>query len=260
MMAWVSGWCGNLAEAATRRAWYFEQLAAPPLATPQESYRHQASVGALNYSDALASQAELVADLRAVELRVRAGQRFFFQNSVAGTEMASELAAEARHLAVEIARYRANPQGVYGRIGLGLIPFFPQGTTYWQISLSSGVLPSVAVPWDLSISLNAFLSFNRTHDYIVAELGASRRFAVGSGALAAGGFIRWNQSLRPATLGENIMVSLGPKLWAQLGRWGILSAQMPLRVWIDHALVDGQVGFLTDFSSPAAGLEWALFL
>ncbi|MBY0371478.1 hypothetical protein K2X33_12375 [bacterium] len=254
LVCWASG-----SEASVRRIWYFEQFATPPEPTPTEDYRHQIGLGTYNYADAFATQVQAVADLRVVELRVRAAQRDFLGVGASGVEMQTGLSGEFRNLGAEIARYHATPGGIYGRLGLGLLPFYPQGTIYWQFSLSTGVLPTATVPWDFRAAVSLFLSFDRSHDYLIGSLNSSRVFAVGNGHLVVGGFLSWNQAVRPELLGENIMLSLGPRVGFRMPAWGQWTLSMPLRVWIDHALVDTQVGFLTDFSTPAFSADWTVF-
>jgi len=263
-MAWLFlmllAWSASPARADSRRAWFFEQLGVPPAPTYSEDHRHQVGLATASYADALTSQLAAVADLRLVELRVRVGQRMFLQLGPAGVTLGQNLAGDSRHFGLEIARYRANPSGLYGRIAFGVVPFQPQGTAFWQMGFSSGVLPTAAMPWDLRLSVNVFLSFDRSVDYLIGSIQTSRRYLAGTAELSVGGFVGWNQSVRATTVGEHIMLSLGPKVAIKGPGWGQFSLGMPLRIWIDHALTAGQFGFLTDFSTPALSAEWTLFL
>ncbi len=243
-----------------RRTWYFEQLAQVPEPSAIEQTRHQFGAVGLTYGDAIAAKGYALVDLKLFEVGVAGASRFFGQLGPEGIALASTLAPEYRNVALEIARYRVNPNGIHGRLSLAVLPFFPNGVSYWKFGLSTGLLPTADVPYEFRLNLAFLLSFNKSNDFSVVTAETWRNFYLGGQrVLQVGGFFTWGQAVRVAdatVVHEYILFSLGPSLVfkSSLGR---ISAGVPIRVWIDKT---GSGSFLSDFATPAFTLGWQTFL
>jgi hypothetical protein len=247
------------AEPPIRRTWFHEQLAAPPEPSAFEQPRHQVGVAGVNYGDAVSTKVWALADLKFFEVQVMGGNRFFGQTSADGTALASALAPEYRNVGIEIGRYRINPHGVHGRISVAVMPFYPDGVSYWKFGLSTGMLATPDVPYEFRLSLAFLLSFNHSNDFGVVTAETWRNWYLGGKrVLQIGGFFTFGQAVRVAdatVVHEYMLLSLGPSVVfkSSLGR---LSAGIPLRVWVDKT---GSGSFLSDFATPALSVGWQTF-
>lgn len=218
--------------------------------------RHQLAAHTVSYGETFGGRVSALVDLKYLEASVLAGQRFFFGASPDVTTLQAALATETQNLGFELARFRANARGGFGRLSLGLIPFYPGGTSYWKMGFATGLLRSNEIPWNFQLAVSVFLSFNRELDYMVLNADTYRSFTLGGPhLLQIGGFFTWGQMIRGPSLGEHILFSLGPEL-SYRNSLGKLSVTVPIRIWLDRAVVDGKNGYLSDFATPAFSVGW----
>ncbi len=241
------------AAADIRRAWYFEQLSRPLAPSPTGVSRHQMGFGTVTYPNALSVGAAAAADFGVVEVAASASERLFFDSTPEGAQLRAGLDGERRNVGFEIARYRVNSRGVYGRLSLGVTYFLPVPLSYWKIALSTGVLLSPESPWEFKLSLNLWFSFNRSNDFLLLSTETFRAFNLDKTLrLDVGGFFTFSQALRATTSVENVLLSLGPLVGLKTS-FGKLTVSVPLRIWLDR---DTAGGFLSDVAPPALRAEW----
>ncbi len=246
-------WVPKASADTLRRNWYFEQLAQPPEPTHQSIARHHVSAQLVSYPDALSLRFSGLIDLDFVEVLGSFSQRLFLSSGPTGLALQNGLAGEVKNFTFEVARFRANAQGAYGRLGIGLVPFLPQSTTYGKFTLSTGRLPSAEVPWELRLAGTLFLSFNKSNDFTIVSAEVLRHFTLGTqSTIRLGGFATWGQAIRTTVRGENTLLSLGPNI-AYKSILGLITFALPLRIWLD---INPSGGFLSDFSTPAFSLGW----
>jgi hypothetical protein len=210
----------------------------------------------VSYPEAFSARFGATLDLGAVEVTAHFSQRVFLSATSSGTDLRDALSNEHRNWGMELARYRANPQGGYGRLALGVLPFSPHDTLYWKISLSTGLLPSPEVPWELRLNSAIFISNNRRYDFAIISGEVGRHFVLNAGQkIQVGGSCTWGQVLRSVVPGENTLLSLSPvvALHSQSGKWAL---SMPVRIWLDY---NPAGGFLSDFATPAFTFSWQRF-
>lgn len=240
-----------------RRNWYFEQLAQSPEPSANGKRRHQLSFHTVSYPDAFSVKIAATVDLSLFEIVTSVSQRLFLSTTTAGASLREGLASEHRNLGVEIARFRSNPRGAYGRLAIGALPFLPNAPTYWKFSLSTGRLATAEIPWELRLGGTLFLSNNKTNDFSIVTGSVARHFDLGGKReLRVGGFATWGQAIKTTVQGESTLLSLGPSL-AFDSSGGLLSFSVPVRVWLD---INPNGGFLSDFSTPAFSFGWQIFL
>lgn len=260
MKKFVAGSLGALwllapleAQADIRRAWYFEQLSRPLASSPMGASRHQIGFGTVTYPSALSVGGVAAADLGLVEVVASASERLFLDNTPEGAQLRAGLEGEKRHIGFEIARYRVNSRGVYGRLSLGVALFSPVPLSYWKIALSTGVLLSPTSPWEFKLALNLWFSFNRSNDFLILSSETFRGFELNKALrLDIGGFFTFSQALRASSSVESVLLSVGPLVGLQTGI-GRLIVSAPLRIWLDR---NAGGGFLSDVAPPAVRAEW----
>lgn len=212
------------------------------------------------YPDAASTRAVALVDLDFIDVSVIASQRLFFSSTPEGVSLKAGLANEMRAVGAEIGRYRVSASGLHGRISAAILSFSPNAPSSWKLTLATGALPSAELPWDIRLAFSLFLSFDHSNDFSVLRAETSRHFAVGSGNLEVGGFLSWGQALRSApTEGESQQIALGPVVGYDT-RMGRFSLSIPLRIWIDRALVGSTLGYLSDFGNPSIAAGWQLTL
>lgn len=243
-----------------RRLWYLEHLATPYEAQPTGKGRHQVALDTVLYPDAASVRAAALVDLDFIDVGVIASQRLFFGSTPEGIALKSVLSNEARAIGAEIGRYRVNSSGLHGRISAAILSFSPSAPSFWKLTLATGALPTAQLAWDIRLSFSLFLSFDHRNDFTMLRAETSRHYAVGAGFLDVGGFLSWGQAMRPVpSEGESMQISLGPT-FAYTTKLGKLSLSVPLRVWLDRALVGTALGYLSDFGNPSIALGWQLTL
>jgi hypothetical protein len=238
---------------SVRRVWYFEQLSRPLAPSASGLTRHQVGLGTVTYSDALSIGGTATVDLGPFEISASGSERLFFETNPEGVQLRAALEGERRSVGAEIARYRVNGRGIYGRLSLGVTVFQPVSLAFWKIALSTGVLPSPTSPWEFKLCLNIWFSFNRSKNYLLLSSETFRTFGLSKALLLdVGGFFTFAQALQTRSAGENILLSVGPLagLQTSIGR---LSVSVPLRIWLDK---DAAGSFLTDVAPPAVRAEW----
>ncbi len=185
-----------------------------------------------------------------------ASQRIFLGTSPDDVALKAALATQQTSFGAELARFYASPQGVYGRLGIGLFSFVPGGTPYWRISLTLGILPKPELPWDVRLYLTVFASFDRRNDSSLLALESNRFHALTSTTrLIVGGFFTWGQVMRAAVTGEEMLLQFGPAIGID-GGFGRVTLKFPMRIWIDRVPLGTSTGYLSDFDTPAFHASW----
>ncbi len=251
-------WAVSVQADPIRRLWYLEHLALPFEAQPSGKSRHQLGLDAMLYPDAASTRAKALVDLDFIDIGFVASQRLFFSSTSEGVALKSGLAGESRAVGMEIGRYRVNSSGLHGRISAAILSFSPNAPSFWKLTLATGALPSAQLPWDFRLAFSFFLSFDHRNDFTVLRAETARHYVLGSGFLDVGGFLSWGQALRSApTEGESMQISLGPTA-TYTSAIGKLSLSIPLRVWIDRALVGATLAYRSDFGNPSIALGWQI--
>jgi hypothetical protein len=245
----------NAVSAPVRRTWFIEQISRSYEPTAPDASRHQLGLGTVSYGEAFSFSAMALADFGAFEIAATGTQRSFGTSTPDALDLKNTLLSEVQSVGGEIARYRVNPKGLYGRLGLGVMTFLPSALSYWKIAISTGVLSSASLPWEFRLSLNIWLSFNRVNDYLLLGAETFRTFQLGGrNALDVGGFFTYSQLSKAQTAGERLLLALGPTI-AHRSRLGRFSVSVPMRVWLDSG---ASGAFISDFSTPALNAHWQL--
>jgi hypothetical protein len=255
---------------AIRRSWLFEQSSrlGPPTASDQT--RYALSLDSASYDrGAFSLHATATLDFRILELRVLGARRLFADSS---TEYAGKLGLERESFGVEVARYHAISQRHYGRLALGGLNFFPDGTRWLYLSLATGVLPRPDLPWEFRFALNYYNGrIDRSWAVFVASGEVLREWGVGW----KGGFsFRWTYmtigsetpdallSTQPGKVYEHMGFSLAPEVFYHFSL-GELRLAVPLRMYLDRDItkVENNTGptyYPSDFPVPSAEASFSI--
>lgn len=259
-VALVLSFAPNASAFVDRKAWIFEQLATPPLATLKNESRYQASVQATNYRDALSTQASGVLELREFEIGLKGSQRFFPALTQEGADLRNALSPQATAFSLEVARHFVTEGGAYGRLGAEIFQFLPTSKRALKLGLSTGNLEA-ANHWSLQVQTNFFLFFPAEENFLLVRLESVKRVTAGKdSSLQLGGILSWANRMKDLSavgVHEYMLFSFGPLVvWSS--PLGNLRLNIAARLWLDQEVVkpgDKFNGHPMDVS-PAATLSW----
>lgn len=214
-----------------RTLWIFEQFSEIPTSTEHDKGRQQLGLSATNYSDNLSSQVFGNLDLGLFELAGLYSKRTFFDLDGRGEgSKNSQLNIEQSFL-LEVGRYFSTVKQHYGRLAVGYFRFPGCDLNGLRLSLSTGILPSDFLPWELRLKLAYFYPFRDPQKYLSIEGGAARAW----GKTRIGGFMSWSERPREeAGIGvyESMLFTAGPYLNYALGP-SHLEVAAHWRLWLD---------------------------
>jgi hypothetical protein len=196
-------------------------------------------MGLENYMDSLSFDVQGVADLNYLEVVLHASQRIFLDFTNGGPAVESNLFPQRESVYLEFARNYTTPNNYYGRLGLGVLEFFPQSQTWIKIAVATGILATETNPWSLNMHFNYFSSIQGNNRNIIIAVTSEKLLDPDSDSpLSLGGFISWGYRTRPlsediAATYEQILFSIGPALdWKS--SVGTFQFKLPWRLWIDR--------------------------
>jgi len=224
-----------------RRAWVFEQMATPAMATAANSARYQISLSQTHYQDMTSVLGSVLLDLRVFEIGLKGSRRVSLGIGPDSDPLNALHTEDRTMLGLEIARYFQSASGHFGRLGLEFVEGLPQGLHWLRLNLQTGVLSSPASPWGLRLNTNFFWSLSgRTSTLLIGGQIDREISRSAKSKLSAGGLLRW--SLRPGgdplvqAQWEYISFTFGPFV-----KWEIPVATFQLetsaRWWIDRQRV-----------------------
>lgn len=216
----------------------------------------------MSYQQSISNQVAAILDLREVELGMKVSQRFFGVLPKRSNAFEDSIKSNQSTVALELARNYFGQSGIFGRMGLEWLHYFPSQERWARLSVTTGIFPPIASSWEAILSTQCFFSLDGKGTHLLVKGEASSPFAHGSD-LSYGGFLNWNYRLREtATVGkyEHMLFSFGPSVSWQT-KLGKLRLLVPFRMWLDHEneMQNGSLvtAHATEFSLDVA-LSWAL--
>lgn len=243
-----------------RTLWLFEQLGDVPHPTRFEQPRHQVALAATHYVDSLSSQIGGNLDLGLIEIAGLYSRRTFLEVGERGRSTRSSLSGLEQSFLIEMARYFSTAGQHYGRISVGYFKFPDANYDGLRVSLSTGVMSTEQVPWQLMLRFAAFVPLQSPTKRFTFEADCARVWS----SLAAGGSLLWSYVPREELgLGrwENMLLSFGPYVDIALGP-SRLRAAVRSRLWLDKELyaksaTENSIANPSEFIGfPDASLTW----
>lgn len=222
---------------ALRTLGIFEKLTPPTIPTTQYDSRSQGLLLATNYLGAISSTAQLVIDLSHFEFMAN-GNIWQFPSTVGLDPISSRSLTTFRNsAAVELASYYSTLEGNYGRLGLGYLRFISGAENWINVSLSTGIMPTVQSMWSLGLYSTFLSSLSEKNSFLTLRAQSARSLGKKGGPITLGGFILWSYHIRnvPDSIQaqfDRMLFAMGPTLAISTAH-GTLSLKASWQLWID---------------------------
>lgn len=229
--------------------WLLDQASRPPIATESTRPRTQIALDGMTYEDVLSTRAKATLGLGVLEFSAQGTRLSGFPNLFGQSTASSELLGIGSLFGIEVGRFFASEDGVYGRLSLEFLSLEPESNLFWKIQAATGILPTLAVPWSMELELTGIFSQARVQQFIQARFGGSY-FWLPSG-ISLGWHAHVSYRLR-STTEEYLWFQMVPEvaLDSMFGQWALA---VPVRVRVNRA---PNMDLEPAFSGPAIHLRW----